>query len=168
MILSRRKAHFYTVVILSAVLPLVFFAGLLWRPSIPTVDETTDELFAAANFPSQKDAAGVIASETLLVNSIKVLAETSKSYDGAMFLELEPTEALQFSNILVYWRAGNSAPNTVDEKALLLGQLSGSSRRRFSVPSAMQGQSGHLLFYSRGQDEVIGSSPLPANTSIHK
>jgi len=163
MILSRRKAHFYTVVILSGVLPLVFFAGLLWRASIPTVDETTDQLFAAANFPSQEDATDIIASETLLVNNIKVLAETSKSAEGAMFLKLEPTEALQFSNILVYWTAGNSAPNTVDEKALLLGQLSGSSRRRFPVPSAMEGQPGHLLFYSRGQNKAIGSTPLPPN-----
>ncbi len=163
MILSRRKAHFYTVVILSGALPLVFFAGLLWRPSIPTVDETTDELFAAANFPSQEDAADVITSETLLVNSIKVLAETSKSAGGAIFLELEPAEALQFSNILVYWRAGNSTPNTVDEKALLLGQLSGSSSRRFPIPSGMQKQPGHLLFFSRGQNTVIGSTPLPPN-----
>jgi len=163
MILSRRKAHFYTVAILSGVLPLVFFAGLLWRPSIPTVDETTDELFAAANFSSQEYATSVIASESLSINSFEVLAETSKSTRGAIFLELEPTEALPFSNILVYWRPGESAPETVDEKAVLLGQLSGSSRRRFPVSSAMQKQSGHLLFYSHGQAQAIGSTPLPSN-----
>ncbi|NET54741.1 MAG: hypothetical protein F6K47_00575 [Symploca sp. SIO2E6] len=163
MILSRRRVHFYTVVILSGILPLVFLAGLLWRPSIPTVDDTTDELFAAANFPSQEDATDVIASETLLVNSVEVLAETSKSVEGEMFLELEPTKALDFSNILVYWRAGESAPKNVDEKAILLGQLSGSSRRRFPLSSAMQEQPGHLLFYSRGQDEAIASTPLPSN-----
>ncbi|NEP61712.1 MAG: hypothetical protein F6K31_32965 [Symploca sp. SIO2G7] len=163
MISSRRKAHFYTVAILSGVLPLVFLAGLLWRPSIPTVDETTDKLFAAANFSSQEDANRVIASEILSVNNIEVLAETSKSAGGAIFLELEPTEALQFSNILVYWSAGESASDTVDKKAILLGQLSGSSRRQFPVSSAMQDKPGYLLFYSRSQDQAIGSTSLPSN-----
>ena len=160
MIVSRRKTHFYIIVILSFALPFVFLAGLLWRPSVPTVDETTDELFAAANFPYSGDANGAIASETLSVNSINVLAETSKSSDGTMFIELQPTEALQFSNILVYWTAGNAAPETVDDKAILLGQLSGTSRRRFPLPSAIQGQPGHLLFYSPSQDKAIGSSPI--------
>lgn len=163
MILSRRKAHFYIVVFLSCTLPMVFLAGLLWRPSTPNVDETTDPLFAAANFLPGDDKVRVIASETLSIQGINLLAETSKSSEGMLFLDLQPSQALLFSDLLVYWITEDSTPDTVSDEAILLGNLSGSSRRHFSVTSKMQKQPGHLLFYSRSRDKVIGSTPLPSS-----
>lgn len=161
MILSRRQAHFYAVVFLTCTLPLIFLAGLLWRPPTPTVDETADELFAAANFSSRGDTIEVIASQNLSVNGIDVLVESSKSPEGELFLNLQPTQALQFSDVLVYWTAGNSSSETIGDGAILLGQLSGTRRRHFSVPAQIKGKSGQLLFYSRGQGAAIASVPLP-------
>ena len=166
MILSRRKTHFYASVVLACTLPVVFLAGLLFRPTVPTVDESVDELFAAANFAPQEDAVISIASETLSVNGINVRVETtelspSESSEGERFLLVQPTQVFQFSDVLVYWAAGEIAPEGVDNEAILLGQLSGTSSRYFSLPSEMQSQSGHLLFYSRGQDMAIAAVPLP-------
>lgn len=168
MILSRRETHFYTALALAGILPIVFLAGLIWRPSIPTVaddlapdgGQAIDELFTAANF-APEDAAKSLASETLEVNGNLILAETVGGSGGDVALLLNPTAPLAFSNVLVYWTPGDTAPETVDDTAILLGQLSGASRRQFTVPPAAQGQSGHLLFYSRGQDVAIAAVPLP-------
>ncbi|MDY6936318.1 MAG: hypothetical protein SWY16_01525 [Cyanobacteriota bacterium] len=161
MILSRRNTHFYAIVALACALPLVFLAGLLWRPSFPTVDETTNALFAAADFSSGVSSLEIATSETLSVGEIDVLAETSKSPAGELFLDLQPTQALEFSDVLVYWSTART--ETVSNEAILLGQLSGTSRRHFRVPSQIQGKPGYLLFYSRAQDTAIASVPLPQN-----
>ncbi|MEM9487152.1 MAG: hypothetical protein AAGA83_26060 [Cyanobacteria bacterium P01_F01_bin.116] len=159
MILSRRKAHFYMWVGLAGLLPIVFLAGLIWRPAIPTVDEATDNLFAAANFPTTN--ADALASETIVVNGTNVQVEATETANSDLALTLIPTQPLQFSNILVYWTPGDAAPESVEADAILLGQLSGTSPRKFPVSSAMQTQSGHLLFYSRGQSSAIAAVPLP-------
>ena len=171
MILSRRETHFYAAVALAGVLPIVFLAGLIWRPSIPIVandlapeeGQAIDELFTAANFvPGDPGASGnILASETLTVNGNTVLIETVKGTGIDLSLILKPTKPLPFSNILVYWTPGDTAPEIVGDDAVLLGQLSGASRRQFTVPPTVQGQAGHLLFYSRGQDMAIAAVPLP-------
>ena len=160
MILSRRKAHFYMWIGLAGLLPIVFLAGLIWRPTVPTVDEGTDELFAAANFPTADEAAAV-TSETVAVNGIDVLLATAESPDSTLVLTVQPTRPLQFSDALVYWTPEESAPEMVGAEAVLLGQLSGTSRRQFPVLPEMQRESGHLLFFSRGQNTVISAIPLP-------
>ena len=168
MILSRRETHFYAAIALACVLPLVFLAGLIWRPSIPTVvddlapegGQAIDELFTAANFVSV-DPGDVLASETLAVTGNSLLAETVKGADNGLSLILQPAEPFSFSNVLVYWTPGDNAPEAVNDSAVLLGQLSGASRRQFAIPTSIQGQPGHLLFYSRGQETAIASVPIP-------
>lgn len=160
MILSRRQAHFYIIVALSCALPLVFLAGLIWRPSVPTVDEGADDLFAAANFATAAPET-VIGSEAIAVSGVDVQAETA-AIDGQLLLRLTPTQPLQFADILVYWVAGETVPEAIAADALLLGPLAGDSTRGFPLPEAVQEQSGQLLFYSRAQDTLITATPLPA------
>lgn len=162
MILSRRKAHVYMMMGLAGFLPVVFLAGLIWRPAIPTVDDTTDELFSAADF-SLVAAETLMASETVLVNGINVQIETAAVTSSDLVLILTPAQPLQFSDTLVYWAPGDTAPEIIEKDAILLGQLSGTSRRQFPVASAMQTQPGHLFFYSRGQNTEIAAIPLPEN-----
>lgn len=162
MILSRRKAHFYAAVTLAATLPVVFLAGLLLRPSIPTVDTATDELFAAANFPT--DNLDPLSSSVLSDEDIQVLAKVTSTANGPDVLDLVP-QIIQFSDVLVYWQQGDQAPSknngeAIEDRNVLLGQLSGNSRRRFRLPAAIKGQKGHLILYSRGQDTLIASFPF--------
>ena len=163
MIKSRRKYHFYTVVFLTLSLPLVFFLGLLWRPTIPTADEQTDKLFAKANFFSAEDNYQVIASENLTVNNINILTELVNSDQGIRYLSFQPSQPLQFADVLVYLTDKES--ETVSKDAILLGQLSGVNRRCFPIAQQSQKEPRYLLFYSLGQDKAIASIPLPSSLS---
>ncbi|MBE9040860.1 hypothetical protein IQ235_08715 [Oscillatoriales cyanobacterium LEGE 11467] len=170
MILSRRKTHFYASVVLACTLSLVFLAGLLWRPTIPVVNESVDELFAIANFATDdRTATPPDGAQRISGDGIEVFAETIAASGGAAFLEVQPVRSLQYANVLVYWQAGDRPPEaaedatptqTISQNAVLLGQLSGTSRRRFPLPASIQGQDGHLIFYSRGQKTLIAALPL--------
>lgn len=163
MILSRRKAHFYLWMGLAGLLPIVFLAGLIGRPAIPTVDETTDELFIAANFPAGGESAAAITSETVSLNGIDVQLATAAAANSELVLTIQPGQPLRFSDTLVYWAPGDGPPEAVEADAILLGQLSGTSPRQFPVPAAMQAGSGHLLFYSHGQNGAIATVPVPTS-----
>lgn len=159
MILSRRQAHFYTVVCLAGILPLVFLAGLIWRPSFPTVDESTDELFAVANFSSEEGT--TIASEMLSVDEINIVASTTELASGNLVLILEPLQPLRFSDVLVYWTTEDASPESLNEDAILLGQLSGTSRKQLPLFARILEEQGQLIFYSLGQNSAIAAVPLP-------
>jgi len=165
MILSRRKTHFYIVIFLTCSLPLLLFIGLLWRPLIPTIDKKNDNLFALANFSAVGDDLKVIASENLAVNNISIVVERVQSSQGLQYLSFLPSQALQFSDVLVYLTGEDSASKTVSEEAILLGQLSGNSRRYFPVSKQNLKEPAYLLFYSLGQNKAISSISLPASLS---
>jgi len=158
MILSRRQAHFYIIASLAGILPLVFLAGLIWRPSFPTVDNSTDELFATANF-SGEEAASIIASETLSVNEISIVVSAGELASGDRVLILEPSQPLRFSDVLVYWTS--EAAEEINEEAILLGQLSGTSQKQFPLSANILEESGQLIFYSLSQDSAIAAVSLP-------
>lgn len=159
MILARRKVHFYAAIALACTLPIVFLAALLMRPSIPTVDESVDELFAIANYPNTTE---VIDSATLSAEDVKIRSEITRA-SQTTFLDLQPVDPLQYADVLVYWQASEppaGEAQTVGDSAVLLGRLSESRRRRFRLPTEIQGQQGHLILYSRGQKTLIATFPL--------
>ncbi|MEM9137495.1 MAG: hypothetical protein AAGB01_09135 [Cyanobacteria bacterium P01_F01_bin.42] len=160
MILSRRQTHFYTVVALACTLPVVFFAGLILRPSVPVVDTSVDRLFAIANFPDAGTAfenPTVLSTENVQIRSAVHVAQNS------ILIDLQPVNVLQYADVLVYWQANTSGSvelQAVDDSAHLLGQLSGTRRRRFHLPGTLRGQDGSLLFYSRGRQALVATFPL--------
>lgn len=165
MILSRRKAHFYAVVTLASTLPILFLAGLLLRPGIPTTDDAVDELFAIANFSiDNTEAPFSEPSSQLSDQGIKIRAEVTSAPKGLTILAVQP-EVIQFADVLVYWQEGNppskdSEDPVISDRAVLLGQLSGQSRRHFRLSPELQGQQGQLILYSRGQDTLIAMFPF--------
>ncbi|MEM8612194.1 MAG: hypothetical protein AAGF93_09270 [Cyanobacteria bacterium P01_H01_bin.105] len=46
MIISRRKIHFFSSIALAIVMPIIFIAGLLFRPTYATVTPDTDQLLS--------------------------------------------------------------------------------------------------------------------------
>ncbi|MEM7769047.1 MAG: hypothetical protein AAF327_00875 [Cyanobacteria bacterium P01_A01_bin.37] len=110
MILSRRKTHYYASVALACTLPILFLLGILCRPPIPIVDESADKLFAIANFsttpltPEQ--------SETLSGGGTQIQVDIATTANGATVLEIQPVQAIQFSDVLVYWQAGDRPTET--------------------------------------------------------
>ena len=163
MILEERRVHFYAFSGLAVVLPIVFIAGLTLRPSYDTVStEATTELFAQAGFAT-RETGDAIASETLSLRGITLTADSAREPDGAVILTLEPQRDPEIADLLVYWMAGEGKPEAIGADAVLLGQLSGTARRQFEIPEAIQGQAGQLVFYSQGQQQVIGTTPLAAD-----
>ncbi|NEQ97672.1 MAG: hypothetical protein F6K30_13300 [Cyanothece sp. SIO2G6] len=184
MILSRRKTHFYASIALAVTLPIVFFAGLFWRPGTPIVDGTAnqslEELFAIAQFPtttSTLDNADILSEGAIQLRAIATEA------NGQPVLELQPVTAIQAADILVYWQPGSAATepapepatepapeparepatentNPISETAVLLGQLAGDRPRRFPLPANLPGQTGSLILYSNGQNAVLATFPL--------
>lgn len=159
MIFSHRKAHFFMIATLSGLLPLIFLAGLIWRPTIPTVDESADELFAAANFSPREDNVAIASSQEFTVEGVTIDAAIA-STQGETVLLLHPLQPLKFSDVLVYWTP--TEVEEINDEALLLGSLSGTSRRRLLFPEEVDLQAGYLLFYSRGQNQAIASVVFPA------
>ncbi|MGD1854588.1 MAG: hypothetical protein ACFB2W_10080 [Leptolyngbyaceae cyanobacterium] len=46
MIISRRKVHLFSSIALAIIMPIIFIAGILWRPTYATVTPDTDQLLS--------------------------------------------------------------------------------------------------------------------------
>ncbi len=164
MIFDHRKTHFYASIALAVALPVLFVAGLVLRPTIPTVDESVDDLFAIAHFPT--DTSTLDGVEPLVDGGVQLRA-TVIAANSQAFLEVQPVQVIQAADILVYWQEGDRLPAApsedapvIDPTAVLLGHLSGTSRRRFPLPATLKGQTGHLILYSRGTNARLAMFPL--------
>ena len=161
MIQSRRKAHFFSSVVLVCLLPIIFIAGILGRPKIPPV--TDSRVFEQAGFiPPENSEKVPIAAEELIAAEVPIKAQTLQQ-QNQLFLELEPTSALLFPDLLLYWQSGEELPTDLTTSSILLGSLSGTSRRRFPIIQEMQGQEGYLILYSLGDKKLVATLPLPAS-----
>ncbi|MGB3615348.1 MAG: hypothetical protein WBA10_16260 [Elainellaceae cyanobacterium] len=67
MIRSQRNIHVHMMTGLAGVLPIIFLAGLIYRPTIPTAADTADGLSAAANAPTAGQA-NIVVQSTVAVN----------------------------------------------------------------------------------------------------
>ncbi len=157
MILSRRKALVST---LCCILPLIAIAGLILRPTIPISDEET--LFTAAHFADPESSTPLQNFAPLTVSNTEIGVRTVQGADGQVYLELQPQTALEFSDVLVYWLPAQATSEPVDDKAVLLGQLSGTSRRQFVLVPGLLEPPSQLLFYSRGQAQTLATVALAA------
>ena len=163
MILSRRTAHFYLFSGLCCIVPLVAIAALIWRPPMPISD--ADELFTAAKFATSDETLEITKLKPLSIQNLSVVTKIVKRSNGQVYLQLHPTEALEFSDSLVYWLPAQAKTDTIDHSATLLGQLSGTSRRQFLLSPDLINASGQLLFYSQGQQQTIAAVPFSTSSS---
>lgn len=172
MVISRRQVHLYSFVILAIVLPLCFIAGLVWRPTFDPVDASADALFQRAGFAPSFTwenqevwrKPNFLKQDQIQLRAEKVFAKEG----GDPFLNLQPQSDLQLPDVLVYWQQGATPPEAISETSILLGALSGASNRQFSIPTAMQGQTGHLLLFSQATQEIISTFPLDSDLTQPK
>lgn len=63
MIISRRKLHLFSSIALAILLPIIFIAGIVFRPTYATVTPDTEELLSQATanglIPGQQKSAEV-------------------------------------------------------------------------------------------------------------
>ena len=190
MILSRRRAHFYSSITLICLLPLGFLAAMLLFPKYQAT-EGADVLFKQAGFAiagSETDGAEnkgeQIASTALKNKSAQLQAQTFWRQDDQktpVLLELEPVRDIRRPDLLVYWvneeekstQAESNPESTpssrkeespaIGENFILLGKLSGPSRRAFPLPRDIYGKEGRLILYSQVQQFRVAEFPFPTH-----
>ena len=189
MILSRRRAHLYSSIALMSLLPLGFLIALFLRPQYQATQSPDVTLFEQAGFAALPDpetaneanSGPPIASTTLEAKGVQLQAQTFSLPDNptaAIGLALQPATAIRRPDMLVYWAAAKSAAEgsatsaqdateeksaAIGENFILLGKLSGPSRRVFSLPPDSYGQEGRLILYSQVQQFQVAEFPFPAN-----
>ena len=162
-ILARRKAHFYSSIVLACLLPIVFLVGVFLQPQVAEVGDSTEALFASSGAASvnAEVAGAAIASQQLSAAGVQLQAATFDQ-DGQIWLTLQPAWSIKLPDPLIYWQGGDQAPEALAEDAILLGGLSGTSRRAYQLPQQIKGQTGYLVLYSPIGQKVSSTFPFPA------
>ena len=162
-ILARRRAHFYSSIVLACLLPIVFLIGVCLQPQVTAVGDPTAALFAASGAASvNAEVAGdEIASEQLSAAGVQLQASTF-DHNGQLWLTLKPTGSIKLPDPLIYWQKGEQAPTALAEDAVFLGGLSGISRRAYPLPQQVKGQAGYLILYTPVGHRVNSTFPFPA------
>ncbi len=161
MIQSRRQAHFFSSVVLVCLLPIILLAGIIGRPTTPSVGDS--KLFEQEGFAPPGDSeASPLASEELIVAGVTIKARTVQQ-QNRLILELEPTSNLLFPDLLLYWQGVEEPPTDLSASSILLGSFSGTSRRRFPIIQEMEDQGGYLILYSMGEKKLVATLPFPTS-----
>ncbi len=173
MILSRRRAHLYSSILLVCLLPIGFLAGILLRPQFEAVQGTTDVLFEKGGFAAANLKGNVtpIASTELGDKGIQLQVQTFLAEDGdttEILLELKPAAVIQLPDLLVYWQEGEEAPGEIGDRSVFLGTLSGESSRVFTLPPQVRGKAGYLIVYTQVDQELVAAPPFPASMTAIK
>lgn len=155
MIAPLRRRHRWLTGSLALIVPVLYVLALSARPGAPS----NESLPAALVGLPVEDAGG---AGDLAFADLPVTARVTGGGEDFR-IELSPAEPLAKPEILAYWTASGSASGTaLPAEAWLLGAFGGERPEAFAVPSAVLGREGHLVLYSLGHQEVLGSVSLPA------
>jgi hypothetical protein len=144
--------------VLGAILPISFSAGILARKPVPSLGALPPVL--ANSFPSFKavewERAGLFTNAPV---TIRCLREEKDS--GGVAIQFEAPKDFLKPDWIVYWVAGNPDPaGRLPVTAILLGSLSPGIT--LSLPEDAGSTSGVLVLYSLIEQEMIAvSRPLP-------
>ncbi len=152
MIHARRLAHRRAALALAGALPVVLVAGLALRPEVPPRSRPEAPLLAEAGFATTPPAAVPAARLETDVASyeIEVLGESQ----GRVQVALRPTRVILVPDLLVYWLPDTGPDALPASGGVLLGSLSGTSRRRLALPAAARSR-GQIVLYSLPRDRVV-------------
>ena len=161
MIGARRRSHAIAFSVLAILLPLCFVAGLWGRPVYPPLSSSASELLAQAGFSIGERSAEDRWESTERVDVGDYQFELAKRVTGAGAVQvaIAPLEVILQPDVLVYWDKSGTSPEDVGDRTVLLGALSGTARKQFTLPLGEQ-PPGFLTIYSRGQSTVLASIPV--------
>jgi hypothetical protein len=144
---------------LALIIPGLLFIGLVFRPQVPPVADIDPALRDYGGFPTAGEWHPQIVSAEIL--EFEVQARSNASTDTGTLLIRPKTHILK-PDLLVYWASSPPASDTLGKDAVLVGRLSGTSRRQLALPTAASGGNGTILIYSLAHHEVITRFPLGA------
>ncbi len=156
MILSHRKAHFWSAIALACLLPLLFSIGLIFRPDYPF---TRLEIQPNISRPPYADHSAF----TWQTGSLQLktrLHQTTLEGVSPILLEISPLKPIKIPDPLLYWQIGTEKPTKITEDMVLLGSLRGTSPQYFPLPPQAIQQKGQLILFSQGYKQIIAVFPL--------
>ena len=169
MIGTRRRSHVIAFSVLAIVLPLCFLAGLWLRPIYPPLNGSAADLFNRAGFSIGDYSTGgewePASFEQVAAGDHQFKLAERVTDSGSVQVAIAPTEVILQPDVLVYWDSSATPSEEISDRALLLGALSGTALKQFSLPREAR-PPGHLLIYSRGQSTVLAA--IPVNSTISR
>ena len=157
MIRTLRRRHRRMIWTLAIIVPVLFVAALLARPTPPIADGLALE--ATPAYPTEVNAWDDLWPSVPITT--RLLADRMPAEQLAV--ELTPTEALLRPDVLVYWVPGEVQEAALPETSYLLGALQGTEPQVWPLPEEARYVSGTLLLYSLPHDEVIAHTSLPSS-----
>lgn len=158
MIRTRRLVHRQMFLLLAFLIPALLFVGLVFRPDVPPVSKPDLALLTQAGFAST--IPGNLARIQAEEQTFEIGLETDSSTTSSLIIR--SVNPLLKPDLLVYWVPESIQNNSLPDKALLLGELMGTSFRRMTLPTAATTEPGFLVIYSLAHQEVFTHFTLPS------
>ena len=150
-----RRRHIFIFLSIAVLLPIVFIAGILLKPNIPSragfSPAVTKRLDSFVNSLYQNK---LVTPKNIF--RIQILAD--KRINAVIILE--PQKAYRQPDILVYLDHNFHTSETFIvslSKKLLIGELNGKSKVAFFVPKSVLRSNSHVVFYSLAYKKVVDS-----------
>ena len=158
MIRTRRLVHRQMFFLLAFLIPALLFVGLAFRPDVPPVSKPDLTLLTKAGFASTipRNLTHIHVREQTFEIGIETDSPTTSS------LIIRSVNPLLKPDLLVYWVPESIQNNSLPDKALLLGELMGTSFRHMTLPTAATTEPGSLVIYSVAHQEVFTRFTLPS------
>ena len=162
MIRARRQLHLSLFMMMLPIVPALLALVLLGRPEVPPTSSALDPTLAAsASF------AGASTEPVQLIATGKhrlLLQRHSADDANGTMLTIQPTTQILHPDVLIYWSPETAAARQPGQDAILVGSLSGVSRRLLQLPATSVGQTnglhGSLVLFSLAHNQVIDQFPL--------
>ena len=164
MIIDRRKAHFFSVIILVVVLPLIFFIGVILRPEYLSVTNQDIQGIRRQELVTINDKLQVktTSSQEISSGNIQLQAQTFQE-NNSLILHLKILSKIHTPDPLIYWQSGSDTPTEITENSILLGSLSTNTENAFTLTEEMKNNQGNLILYSQVFQEIQGVFPITFN-----
>ena len=154
MIAQLRRRHRQMAVAMALIIPAVYAAALLARRA-PARE-------AAVPFATRPTSGRTVIAAQGVVSGVRL----SATVDPSGGLTLTAATPLRQPDLLLYWTGSETgASDSLPQDAILLGQVSGERSEGFRLPAARNNRAGHLLFFSLGHAQTVGSIALPAGSA---
>lgn len=168
MIGARRRSHVIAFSVLAILLPLCFVAGIWMRPVYSSLDVSSTDLFSQVGFSigefSIRDGWEPASFEHVTAGDYQFELAERVTESGVVQVAIAPTEVILQPDVLLYWDSSATLPEEIGDRTVLLGALSGTALKQFSLPREAR-SSGHLLVYSHGQSTVLAAIPVNSDIS---
>lgn len=156
MIRSRRQLHRNTFTALALIVPGLLAIVFFFRPDVPPVAAIEARLMQQAGFSTTKDWQPHVVSSGAYEFEVQSL---TNNVNNSLRLLLRPTKVILKPDLLVYWTSQPLTNQKLAQDAILIGSLSGTSRRELLLPSAATTRQGTIVIYSIAHGEVIAHFP---------